>query len=104
MPALYADENFPAPVVRELRHLGHDVLTAHEAGKANLKIPVLLTLNRRHFLRIHASRQHSGIALCTADPDFVGQAHRIHEALAGRAEWANTILRINCASGQLKLS
>jgi Domain of unknown function (DUF5615) len=30
---LYADENFPLPVVQELRRLGHDVLTAQEDGK-----------------------------------------------------------------------
>ncbi len=32
---LYADENFPLPVVAELRRLGHDVLTAFEDGRAN---------------------------------------------------------------------
>lgn len=29
---LYADEDFPHPVVEELRRLGHDVLTAQEDG------------------------------------------------------------------------
>ncbi len=33
MAALYADENFDYPVVLELRRLGHDVLTAQEAGQ-----------------------------------------------------------------------
>jgi hypothetical protein len=36
--AFYADENFPAQVVEALRHLGHDVLTAYEAGQANRAI------------------------------------------------------------------
>jgi uncharacterized protein DUF5615 len=31
---LYADENFPLPAVEALRRLGHDVLTAAEAGQA----------------------------------------------------------------------
>jgi hypothetical protein len=31
---LYANENFPLPVVDELRRLGHDVLTIQETGKA----------------------------------------------------------------------
>ncbi len=31
----YADENFPLPVVAELRRFGHDVLTAFEDGRAN---------------------------------------------------------------------
>ena len=29
MARLYANENFPLPVVGELRRLGHDVLTIH---------------------------------------------------------------------------
>jgi hypothetical protein len=35
MARFYSDENFPLPVVEELRKLGHDVLTIHEAGQAN---------------------------------------------------------------------
>jgi hypothetical protein len=31
---LYANENFPLPVVEALRRLGHDVLTSREAGNA----------------------------------------------------------------------
>jgi hypothetical protein len=31
---LYSNENFPLPVVEELRRLGHDVLPVLEAGKA----------------------------------------------------------------------
>jgi len=42
-----------------------------------------LTQNRRDFLRINAAKgvNHCGIVLCTADPDFAGQARRIDEAL-----------------------
>ena len=95
MAWLYADENVPLPVVEELRRLGHDVLTIFEDGKANRRYPeasvlqdaialgrVLVTLNRRHFRRLHAAEaEHAGIVLCTYDPDFEGQARRIHEAL-----------------------
>lgn len=35
----YADENFPRPVVERLRALGHDVLTAQEAGNGGQGIP-----------------------------------------------------------------
>lgn len=35
MARLYANENFPVDVVRELRALGHDVLTTHDVGKSN---------------------------------------------------------------------
>jgi len=31
---MYSNENFPLPVVEELRRLGHDVLTIQETGKA----------------------------------------------------------------------
>lgn len=39
MARLYADENFPHPVVLELRRLGHEVLTIQEAGKAGQRVP-----------------------------------------------------------------
>jgi len=39
MARLYADEQYPYPVVKLLRALGHDVLTVQEAGRANQKIP-----------------------------------------------------------------
>ncbi|WP_445305545.1 DUF5615 family PIN-like protein [Microcoleus sp. herbarium2] len=37
MARFYTDENFPLAVVELLRALGHDVLTAREAGNANFK-------------------------------------------------------------------
>jgi len=94
MARFYANENFPLHVVRELRRLGHDVLTS---GQANRRIPhdqvlrfatsqkrELLTQNRRDFLRINDSKgvNHCGIVLYTADPDFAGQARRIDQALS----------------------
>jgi len=73
MPALYADENFPLPVVEELRRLGFDVVTMYEDGKANQSLPdedvlslasdkqrALLTANRRHFIRIHRRQADHG--------------------------------------------
>ena len=39
MARLFSDEDFPLPVVRELRRLGHDVLTVHDIGKANQRWP-----------------------------------------------------------------
>jgi hypothetical protein len=38
MARLYADEDFPLPVVAELRRLGHDVRTVQEAGRAGQRI------------------------------------------------------------------
>ena len=105
---LYADENFPLPVVEELRRLGHDVLTMYEDGSANQSIPdeevlalatgkqrALLTTNRRHFIRLHRqSAEHSGIIACTFDPDFVGQAGRIKEALKNVSNMAGQLIRV----------
>ena len=39
MARLYADENFPFPVVEALRNFGHDVLTVLEADQAEQAIP-----------------------------------------------------------------
>jgi hypothetical protein len=93
MARLYADENFPLPVVEALRLLGHDVLTIYEDGKGNQSYPdesvlhdataygrSVLTVNRKHFRRLHLHfSEHGGIISCTYDPDFAGQAQRIDE-------------------------
>jgi hypothetical protein len=39
MARLYANENFPLPVVEELRKLEHDVLTIEETGKSDQSFP-----------------------------------------------------------------
>jgi predicted nuclease of predicted toxin-antitoxin system len=109
MARLLADENFPLPVVEELRHLGHDVVTTLQAGLANQQTPddlllasatsdsrSVLTLNRRHFVRLHNSgTKHAGIIVCTFDPDFVSQARRIDEALRSRIELKGRLIRVN---------
>jgi hypothetical protein len=81
---LNADENFPLPVVVILRAAGHDVLTAREDGRADLKIPdpdvlaratslgrAVLTHYRSDLFRLQrASAAHAGIIGCTEDLDF----------------------------------
>ena len=65
MSRFLADDNFPLPVVEELRRLGHDVVTIQEAGRANQQFPdkkvlelaikqnrAVITLNRKHFIRL----------------------------------------------------
>lgn len=39
MARLYADENFPLPIVELLRSAGHNVLTTEEAGNSGVGIP-----------------------------------------------------------------
>lgn len=108
MARLYTNENFPLPAAEELRQLGHDVLTVQDAGNAGQALPdeqvldfagdqqrTVVTLNRKHFIRLHQERpDHPGI-VCTYDPDFSGQAHRIHEALEQEGSLAGKLLRVN---------
>ena len=108
MRGLYADENFPLPVVEELRRLGFDLLTMYEDDRANQSLTddavlsiasdkerAFLTLNRRHFIQLHQQRpKHQGIIVCTFDPDFIGQARRIGDALKQESELAGHLIRI----------
>lgn len=104
---LYADEDFPFPVVEELRRIGHDVLTAQEDGKTGTADPgilarahqlgrVVVTHKRRHFERLHRqAADHSGIV--SVKPDLGNDAlvaARIDAALTGKmpGRWA---IRVN---------
>jgi hypothetical protein len=107
--AFYADENFPREVVEALRDLGHDVLTALEAGQANQALPdeaviefagerdrAILTLNRWQFIGRHKrDPEHAGMVVCTPDPDTRGQAARIDEAVRDFETLRGALLRIN---------
>jgi hypothetical protein len=108
MASFYADEDFPDGVVEELRKLGHDVRTAQEAGNANQSIPdsevvsfahslnrIVITLNRWDYIRLHGREAHSGIVVCTYDPDSAFLAARIHDAIQKLADLANQLVRVN---------
>lgn len=109
MARLYANENFPLPVVEELRRLGHEVLTTYEAGDAGKSVPdervlafataegrALVTINRKHFIHLHnANPDHAGIIVCSFDSDFTGQANRIHTAIGSKAQLSGELIRIN---------
>jgi Domain of unknown function (DUF5615) len=109
MAAFYADECFPLPVVEALRRLGHDVLTASEAGQANQAVPdtavlalatqlgrVVLTLNRRQFIGLHGlNPAHMGIVVCTEDPDAERQAAAIDSAVRRSLALQGTLTRVN---------
>ncbi len=97
------------PAVVELRRLGH-VLTSMDAGNANAAVPdsevlafaaregrILLSHNRRHFLRLHLSRtaDHAGIVICTVDADFSALAQRIHAAVVTASDMKNQLVRVN---------
>ncbi len=109
MAYLYSNENFPLPVVEELRQLGHNVLTIQETGEANQALPdeavlafaseqgrTVLTINRKHFIRLHKSHpDHAGIIVCSYDPDFIRQAGRIHEAIEATDQLSGELIRVN---------
>lgn len=113
MARLYADENVPMPAVRTLRELGHDVFALVESELAEQGLPdeavlehamreerVLLTLNRKHFIRLHRERPaHAGVIVCTFDADFEALARRIHEALIETPDMTGRLARINRSSG-----
>jgi hypothetical protein len=109
MSRLFADENFPWPVVEALRLLGYDVLTLQESGHGGQAMPddavlafaaaerrAVLTLNRKHFIRLHTEvAAHAGIVVCTFDPDFDGQAARIDAAITAQGSLEGILMRVN---------
>ena len=108
MAKLYSNENFPQPVVDELRRLGHDVLTSLDAGKANQRIPddevvryatengrAILTLNRRHFHTQHQnSAVHAGIITCTVDANYAAFAARIHARVSAITDLSGQLVKV----------
>jgi len=114
MARLYANENFPLPVVEKLRAVGHDIITVAETGKAEQAWPdddvlefaahddrAILTLNRKHFIRLHNQQApHAGIVVCTFDPDFFGQAQRIDEAIRSLDDLRGQLIRVNRLAGK----
>jgi hypothetical protein len=113
VPRLYADEQYPFPVIEFLRAFGHDVLTVQEAGNAGIKIPdaevlafattnerAVLTLNRKDFKRLHRLQpNHAGIIVCTDDRDWEGLARRIDEAILNEEILTGKLLRVNRPAG-----
>ena len=109
MTHFYSNENFPLPAVEHLRQLGHDVVTIQEVGQADRAVPdeavlafstkesrVLLTFNRKHFIKLHRDMpNHAGILVCTFDPDFVALANRIHQALEQTENPSGKLIRVN---------
>jgi predicted nuclease of predicted toxin-antitoxin system len=106
MANLLADENFAFSVVEELRLLGHDVMTVHEAGQrgttdaevlnwATSAGRAVLTFNRRDFVRLHSRMSsHAGIVVCT-DDEARRLADRIHQAIVTLATLNNQLVRVN---------
>jgi hypothetical protein len=104
----YANENLSSGLVKELRRLGHDVLTSYEAGNANQRIPdervltgatrddrSVVTFNRDDFLELHRSGfQHSGIIVCKEDRNHLVQGLALHEYLVTQQTLKNRFIRV----------
>jgi hypothetical protein len=57
---------------------------------------VLVTLNRKHFIRLHGERtDHFGIIVCSFDPDFEGLAHRIDQTIRIEKDLTGKLIRVN---------
>jgi hypothetical protein len=96
-------------VVEALRRLGHGVLTCREAGRAGQGIEddavladattldrIVLTQNRKHFIRLHQSGQdHRGIVVCTCDPDAEALSRRIDAAVDAQEPGGRWLVRVN---------
>lgn len=109
MARLYADEDFPLPVVEQLRRFGHDVRTVQDAGRAGQRIGdpevladaiaeqrAVLTHNHADFKWLHRQGlPHHGIISCTHDPkDPAGLAQRVHDAITAAPNLINRFIRI----------
>jgi predicted nuclease of predicted toxin-antitoxin system len=108
MAVLHSDENFDQRVVEELRKLGHDVLTAKDAGRAGQGIPdhdvlafaisqnrAVITFDRWHFLRLHKQTPaHCGIVICTDDKNIQALANRIHQTILNCPVLNNQLIRV----------
>ena len=108
MVRLYSNEGFPLPVVTILRSAGLDILTVQEAGYANKGIDdsevlefarckgrAVLTLNRKHFIRLHQQdSNHHGIIVCTQDLDFLRQARNIERTLCTERSLLKKLVRV----------
>ena len=112
MVKLYADEQFPLPVVKILRTLEYDILTVQDAGKAEQKIPdpevlhyatslnrAVLTMNRRDFIHLHAQTpQHKGIVICKSSTKWEKIAQAIHNHLIQFESIEGQLVRIKLPS------
>jgi predicted nuclease of predicted toxin-antitoxin system len=108
MKLLYADEQYPYPVVKCLRELGHDILTVREAGKADRRVPddevlafatslerAVVTQNRRDFIQLHhVQPNHAGIIVCTDERNWDALAQRIHDPVGEEESLQGKLIRI----------
>jgi predicted nuclease of predicted toxin-antitoxin system len=106
---LYANENFPQPVVNMLRDTyGYDITSTHEQGKSGRGIEdrrvlshavanerAVITQNWRDFEHLHAaSGKHFGIVVCEVDADIARQAKNVHGALDAHESLDRELIKV----------
>ncbi len=111
MLKLYADEQFPRPVVLILREKEYDILTVQDAKQDNQNISdpqvlafaaaqgrAVITENRRDFIALHnRNSNHLGIIVCKKRLDWDWQAYAIaiDTVLAKFKSLENELVRMN---------
>jgi hypothetical protein len=82
--------------MRDSGHAGQAVPDTDVLEFATGEHRAVVTLNRRHFVRLHQDRPgHAGIIVCTFDMDFAGLAQRIHHTIADSSTPSGQLLRVN---------
>ena len=109
MARFLADEDFDFAIVEALRVRGHEVIRHQEIGeaprgeldpqvlaRARAEGLVLLTHNRRDFVRIHRSGvAHAGILALPQHPDTSDAAARIDALVGAEASLTNRLFKVN---------
>jgi hypothetical protein len=113
MARLVAQDNFPLPVIEELRQFGHDIVTvpadgvSRDALAANAALPrspdarrrVWLTLDPDQSAGAHrAAPNHSGIVAVRPGKTYAGLAQRIHDALKAHARISRQLVIVDGAA------
>ncbi len=105
MASLLADEQFPLPVVRNLRARGHDIVTVQDAGLTGTADPDVLAAatadgravltHDRDYIRLHKrGAVHAGIVFASDDLDSDALAARIHDALVANPDLTGQLVRV----------
>jgi predicted nuclease of predicted toxin-antitoxin system len=108
MAKLFGDENFSIRVMNKLSDLGHDTLTAREAGMANQKIAdhdilkfassdgrAVVTFDRRDYYRLHQENPtHAGVIVCTNNPDIEALSAQIDQEISMEGTLDNKFIRV----------
>jgi predicted nuclease of predicted toxin-antitoxin system len=82
--------------IQETGHDGESLSDEAVLSFAAAEERTLVTLNRRHFVRLHAVHPvHAGIIVCSLDSDFVALAARVDAVLRDGLPMPGRLTRVN---------